>query len=126
MVSWREINEAIARCRRSGNILCRVSRLCWRQTGTVTSQREAEFRSATPEKKERPSVMPAALDLGLQPGDEVKCPTCRQRHVVQVSLRQSGHPYADAMLYFTCRGGEHFAGPKLERRGGGGNALSRS
>jgi hypothetical protein len=63
------------------------------------------------------------LDPGLQPGDEVRCPTCRQWHAVyrrESDAVNKAHPYAQQMLYFTCRAGEYFAGPKLERRTKGG------
>jgi hypothetical protein len=47
---------------------------------------------------------------GLQPSDEVRCPTCHHWHSVLFAALQSGHPDSDVMLYFSLSGGEYFAG----------------
>lgn len=50
-------------------------------------------------------------DNQLRAGDEIQCPNCRRWHPVHHgAVNVPAHLHSLAMLYFTCRGGEYFAG----------------
>lgn len=49
--------------------------------------------------------------MTLHPGDEIQCPNCRRWHSVHyAALELPVYLHTRTMLYFTCRGGEYFAG----------------
>ena len=49
------------------------------------------------------------MQTRLQPGDELRCPHCRQWHRV-VAQHTTGTEYTLRMLYFVCRQGHYYAG----------------
>lgn len=49
--------------------------------------------------------------MKIEPGCEVKCPTCGHWHVIYQKPIAPTQPESDRdLLYFTCRGEEYFAG----------------
>jgi hypothetical protein len=47
----------------------------------------------------------------LEPGDEICCLHCRRWHPI-FAADAVGTPYAQRMLYWTCRGARFFAGTR--------------
>ena len=57
----------------------------------------------------RPSEYGSGMPRPLQPGDELRCPPCRQWHPV-VAQHSQGTPYTVRMRYWKCAKGWYFAG----------------
>ena len=53
--------------------------------------------------------------IRLEPGDEVRCPQCRQWHPVE-DPHSEGTPYTLDMLYWECAKGMYFAGSRGTRQ----------
>jgi hypothetical protein len=49
-------------------------------------------------------------DEVLQPGEQFFCPRCRETHVLEHEPETGTSPYAQDMLFFTCRGTRYYAG----------------